>query len=653
MPFTMRYDGIAFLLYLHQPDTPLSYMTFRFDLGKWRRLFLLLTVLIGMGRADAEDRDMVLEGLDGDVTTNEYQSFIAKLNYLPPPPTNNVGNLMVDEKDGARLHGMQTFYAFTHDRCDLDMAIVWSDAFLHARNDPTNGRIIWTGKRGLCWPNKDTNEVQSLHAGAENGDVIEHIVNTARLILENPAVWNQTAPPDRFGFGATYLDRAKTYVRECQRSAETTIVPWFVRSTKNGFRLYHPDSPAYFKCCGDSGPVPWNQQQAIVGGLLRLAQCHRLLHDGNTNTAYYEKITADAAAWFFASALPVSAHNRVCYQWTYVAPRDPADWPEVATESDYDMFIFRAFQANLGPTRLQMQRLINTARFVMYLGTNRIAGKVNGTSNAERHERQFLEFEWIEMSVLDREFYHLVADTVLTSHEYWDNIAVEAAVLSAKHYWAKTANPPPEIIEDAKGIPPVPQISNYSPRQLKRWPPAAILMMFWGISELLLNIFKRSKSNAVSKDHHSLKLILVVNVVACTLGVMAAYRLPAFHIHLGETGLAIGWCLFVPGLVLRWWAIIYLGRLFTTNVAIATDHRLIDSGPYRFIRHPSYAGSLLALLGFTLCIPNWASWLLIFLPCCVVTLWRIHIEEQALIGGLGEPYRSYMRQTRRLIPWIF
>jgi len=628
-------------------------MTFRFDFGKWRCSFLLLAIVIGMGRAQAEDRDMVLEGLDGDVTTNEYRSFIDKLNFLPSPPTSNIGNLMVDEKDGARLHGMQTFYSFTHDRRDLDMAIAWSDAFLHARNDPTNGRIIWTGKRDLRWPNKDANEVQALHAGAENGDVIEHIVNTARLILEDPAVWNLPAPPDRFGFGATYLDRAKTYVRECQRSAETTIVPWFVRSIRDGYRLYHPDSPAYFKCCGDSGPVPWNQQQAIVGGLLRLAQCHRLLHDGNTNTAYYEKITADAANWFFSSALAVSAHDRVCYQWTYVAPRDPADWPEVTTESDYDMFIFRAFQANLGPTRLQMKRLINTARFVMYLGTNRIAGKVNGTSNAERHERQFLEFEWIEMSVLDREFYHLVADTALTSHEYWNNIAVEAAVLSAKHYWATTANPPTEIIEDAKGIPPVPQISNYSPRQLKRWPPAAILMMFWGISELFLNIFKRSKSNAVSKDRHSLKLIFVVNVVACTLGVVAAYRLPAFHIHLGEIGLVIGRCLFVPGLVLRWWAIIYLGRLFTTNVAIATDHRLIDSGPYRFIRHPSYAGSLLALLGFTLCIPNWASWLLIFLPCCAVTLWRIHIEEQALIGGLGEPYRNYMRRTKRLIPWIF
>ena len=120
------------------------------------------------------------------------------------------------------------------------------------------------------------------------------------------------------------------------------------------------------------------------------------------------------------------------------------------------MFIFRAYQANLGPTRQQMQRLINTGRYMMYLGTNRISGYINGTSdnNSSRHERHYFEFEWIEMSVLDHDFYRQVAGNILAIHEYWDNLAVEAAVLSAKHYWATTTNPPPEIVEDAKGIPP-------------------------------------------------------------------------------------------------------------------------------------------------------------------------------------------------------
>jgi protein-S-isoprenylcysteine O-methyltransferase len=333
-----------------------------------------------------------------------------------------------------------------------------------------------------------------------------------------------------------------------------------------------------------------------------------------------------------------------------VAPRDPADWPEVTTESDYDMFIFRAFQANLGPTRLQMQRLINTARFVMYLGTNRIAGKVNGTSNAERHERQFLEFEWIEMSVLDREFYHLVADTVLTSHEYWNNLAVEAAVLSAKQYWATTTNAPQEIVEDAKGIPPVPQIPRFSPRYL---PPAANMGLLWGVSELLLALLKRSKANAVSRDRHSMGVIWLVTLTAVVLGFVAAHRLPAFEVPWRQICRQVGVCLFVPGLALRWYSIVHLGRFFTANVAIAADHRVIDSGPYRFLRHPSYAGSLLAVFGFSLSFHNWASLLIIFVPCCAVTLWRIHIEEQVLTSALGQAYRDYMCRTKRLIPLIY
>jgi len=612
---------------------------------------VFICVALLLAKQVAASDDFVLDGLDGDVTTNEYRAFLIKLQELPPPPSNNIGNLMVDERDGARLHGMQTFYAFTHERRDLDMAIVWSDAFLHARNDPANGRILWTGQRDLCWPNKATNEDQALHAGAENGDVIEHIVNTARLILENPSIWSEQAPTDTFGFGATYLDRAKTYVRECQRSAETTIVPWFVRSTGDGYRLYHPDSPAYLKCCDDSGPVPWNQQQELVGALLRLAQCHRLLNDDNTNIAYYEKITTDAAAWFFDSALAVNAHDRVCYQWTYVAPRDPATWPEVTSEADYDMFIFRTYQANLGPTRQQMQRLINTARFVMYLGTNRFAGKVDGTSNAERHDRKFLQFQWIEMSVLDKGLYQISGNAVLASHEYWDNLAVEAAVLSAKHYWATApASALEEVVDDPKGVPPLKPSSSHS-----NWTIRAAEILGWSLcfSELGLSLFKRSKSNATSKDRNSLGLIWVVNLGAIALAIFAAHRFYECRIPYRDLTLKVAIGLFSVGLTLRWWAIIHLGRFFTTNVAIANDQHVVNTGPYRFMRHPSYTGSLMALTGFALSFHNWASFLCICIPCFAVTLWRIHIEEQALAEGLGQPYKDYMARTKRLIPFVY
>ena len=618
--------------------------------------------------ANAKDARMVLEGLEGDVTTNEYNSYINAINNFPSPPTNNINNFLVyDRLGGSRLHGMQTFFSFSHDRRAMDVAIVWSDAFLHARNDPVNGRIVWTGNRELCWPNKETNdEAHVLYSGAENGDVIEHIVNTARLILEQPSLWSLETPPDTYGFGKTYLERAKTYVNECQKSAETTIVPWYVRKTRDGYRLIHPESKVYWKYCESAGPVPWNQQQCIIGGLLRLAQCHRLLNDGNTNIAYYEKITGDAADWFFSNAKLVSVNGTNCYDWGYVFVKDPEEHREDTGHSFYDVYVLRAYDANLGPSRVQMQRLINTALFVINRGSNRFGGYVNGVTNQYRAEREYLNYGWIEMSVLDRRLYLLTGNAVLASREYIFNDSVEAAVLYAKHYWATAppARATEVVLDDAKGIPvgspgskvasPGSKVASPGSKSFwRRLPAAAVVGMFWGASELIITLARRSGSNAVSQDRHTLGLMWLVTLTSIGFGILAAYRLPYCRMPSADVVLKLAVCLFAVGLVLRWYAVFYLGRFFTANVAVALDHRLIDSGPYRFVRHPGYAGSLLAVFGLGMSFHNWASLLIIFTSGCAVTLWRIHIEEQALTRALGRQYSDYTNRTRRLIPGIY
>ncbi|CAN5369384.1 phosphatidylethanolamine N-methyltransferase family protein [soil metagenome] len=184
-------------------------------------------------------------------------------------------------------------------------------------------------------------------------------------------------------------------------------------------------------------------------------------------------------------------------------------------------------------------------------------------------------------------------------------------------------------------------------------PPAAILGMILGFSEFLLAAFKRSKGNAVSKDRHSLGLIWMVDTGAIVLAVLCAYKLPSLRVPKPEDFLKAGYCLFASGLALRWYSIVYLGRFFTTNVAIAADHRVIDSGPYGLMRHPSYTGLLIAVLGMGLSFLNWASLVLVFVPFCAVLMWRIRIEEQALAEGLGQRYTDYMGRTKRLIPFIY
>ncbi len=83
------------------------------------------------------------------------------------------------------------------------------------------------------------------------------------------------------------------------------------------------------------------------------------------------------------------------------------------------------------------------------------------------------------------------------------------------------------------------------------------------------------------------------------------------------------------------------------------DRGSLGLGPYRIVRHPSYTGALMAFLGLALCLANWASLAVLLVQIFLVFRWRVHVEEAALIDALGEPYRDYMKRTKRLIPGVY
>lgn len=185
-------------------------------------------------------------------------------------------------------------------------------------------------------------------------------------------------------------------------------------------------------------------------------------------------------------------------------------------------------------------------------------------------------------------------------------------------------------------------------------PPLPITLgFFMFLSELGLNLVKRSRAGAISKDRNSLLLALLLNGTGCGLATYFMFQPPEWTLWRGELLTLSGLCLFLSGMALRWYAIIYLGRFFTTNVAIAQDHRLIDTGPYRLVRHPSYSGSLLMVVGFGLCLGNIASLLSLMAFAGLALFRRIQVEEHALTEAFGEQYHSYMRRTKRLIPFLF
>ena len=117
--------------------------------------------------------------------------------------------------------------------------------------------------------------------------------------------------------------------------------------------------------------------------------------------------------------------------------------------------------------------------------------------------------------------------------------------------------------------------------------------------------------------------------------------------------LGVSLLLLVAGLAIRWTAILTLGRFFSTSVAIQQDHRLVRTGLFRLVRHPSYSGLLLLFLGMALSFGNWLSFAVIVLPFLAALLHRIRLEESSLVEALGQDYVEYCRSTKRLLPGIF
>ena len=153
-------------------------------------------------------------------------------------------------------------------------------------------------------------------------------------------------------------------------------------------------------------------------------------------------------------------------------------------------------------------------------------------------------------------------------------------------------------------------------------------------------------------DRHSAKLWDAANaieLVGMIFGFTNIGRIQTRSSFIAALGLAL---LFL-GIIIRWTAILTLGKYFTGTVLIKNDHRLIRSGFYRYLRHPAYTGALLAHLGLGLSFSNWISLGLSFVPLSVAALYRIHVEEQALKEAFGMDYLDYSRTTKRLIPKLY
>lgn len=182
-----------------------------------------------------------------------------------------------------------------------------------------------------------------------------------------------------------------------------------------------------------------------------------------------------------------------------------------------------------------------------------------------------------------------------------------------------------------------------------------VSLLIWRVMEAIVDIrtFKRLHAGARRQDKGSHAVLICLITLGILLGALLAFKVPATAITSIRIFLFwLGILLINAGTVFRLYAIHVLGASFTTTVAVAPEQTVIETGPYRLIRHPSYTGILITLLGLGLSSTNWLS-LLVLMGCALLGLsYRIHVEEHVLQEHLGQRYQEYMRRTKRLIPFV-
>ncbi|SDI66932.1 methyltransferase family protein [Chryseobacterium jejuense] len=178
-------------------------------------------------------------------------------------------------------------------------------------------------------------------------------------------------------------------------------------------------------------------------------------------------------------------------------------------------------------------------------------------------------------------------------------------------------------------------------------------MIVWFLSEFLYkNMLKSGKDDRKGKDKSTLNILWLAIpfsiVAAVTISNLST--LPITHeswiMYLGEA-------LIIIGIIFRFIIIRSLGKYFTVDVTIKEDHKIKKEGFYKYLRHPSYAFSLLTSLGLGLYLNNWLSLVLAFLPPFLAFAYRIKIEEQALVEQFGDEYIEYRKTTKKLIPFLY
>lgn len=171
--------------------------------------------------------------------------------------------------------------------------------------------------------------------------------------------------------------------------------------------------------------------------------------------------------------------------------------------------------------------------------------------------------------------------------------------------------------------------------------------------ELFMNIKQNRKNTFVNKgDKGSLWLLYIL----ITIGYVLSFSIGSSkigRIYNWDMFFVIGIIIIVIGLFIRIKAILTLNKYFTYTVSKIDNHKLIETGFYKSIRHPGYLGQLIIFIGISITLSNWLSVILMIIPIAIGYIYRIKVEEKFLEEQIGESYLNYKNRTKMLIPLIY
>ena len=175
----------------------------------------------------------------------------------------------------------------------------------------------------------------------------------------------------------------------------------------------------------------------------------------------------------------------------------------------------------------------------------------------------------------------------------------------------------------------------------------------WGYFEIRYNLWRRGQAKVLvrgSADAVTFSALTTIAIcgVCWKFGWGYLYP-PEYRPVFSITGTAM----MIAATALRYSVALTLGRLFTKDITILSDHRIVREGPFRFVRHPAYLGTMATAVGLTfvtgslIAIAGALPILLLVYPK------RMRDEEQALVSEFGDDYRAYQAQTKKLIPFVY